>query len=55
MLSYVPFTVKDEDAAAHVLAFCDHLTMYSGERRGEHPARLGRGLGDRSSCFPGLG
>ena len=26
---YVPFTVKDEDAAGHVLAFCDHLTMYS--------------------------
>mmetsp|Transcript_12799 Transcript_12799/g.38119 ORF Transcript_12799/g.38119 Transcript_12799/m.38119 type:complete len:288 (+) Transcript_12799:305-1168(+) len=29
MLSYVPFTIKDEEKAAHVLAFCDHLTMYS--------------------------
>ena len=29
MLSYVPFTVDDEDAPATVLAFCDHLTQYS--------------------------
>ena len=55
MLSYVPFTVKDEDAAAHVLAFCDHLTMYSENAGGEHPARFRWGLGDRclSVSFPG--
>jgi len=29
MLSFVPFTVKDDECAAHVLAFCDHLTQYS--------------------------
>ena len=56
MLSYVPFTVKDEDAAAHVLAFCDHLTMYSENAEVNIPRDLDGDSGiDPTVSFPGLG
>lgn len=29
MLSFVPFSIKDDDAPAHVLSFSDHLTQYA--------------------------
>lgn len=41
MLSYVPFTVNDEDASAVVLAFCDHLTQYSENAEVKIPKESG--------------
>ena len=48
--------VKDEDAAAHVLAFCDHLTMYSENAEVNIPRDLDGDSGiDPTVSFPGLG
>ena len=56
MLSFVPFTVKDEDCAAHVLAFCDHLTMYSENAEVNIPKDVdGDQCIDAEACFPGMG
>ena len=56
MLSFVPFTVKDEDCAAHVLAFCDHLTMYSENAEVNIPKDVDGDPGiDAEACFPGMG
>ena len=43
-------------AAAHVLAFCDHLTMYSENAEVNIPRDLDGDSGiDPSVSFPGLG
>jgi len=56
MLSFVPFTVKDEDCAAHVLAFCDHLTMYSENAEVNIPKDVDGDPGiDAEACLPGMG
>lgn len=31
LLSYIPFSIHDEDAPRHVLAFADHLTQYDDD------------------------
>lgn len=31
LLSYIPFSIHDDDAPAHVLAFADHLTQYADD------------------------
>ena len=40
MISYVPFTIKDEESAASVLAFADHLSMYSENAECKIPREL---------------